>query len=1133
MREQVQRLNKRPGVETQQGQLTSGVTQTPNMPFVQQQKTSGQRLAETIGMVVEGGTKIAKAGVELYQGQKKEEAANRIAEEQFTWMDEMNNLNSDADRVQYIQDKVKSVSSEDVDENYRNGVIGFFDSYYNTATKGAKLEQDVAVGNILSNEFYADMLSKGTIDYDGIVSRYTHLPKKYYHAAYQKALTAYVNQEFNPSKIKSLDDLEAAKARTDKVLSEYKNNKFTGGSRAVEAIELQTSLNKVYNTSLKNIKTEMGASHKLWVAQQKDNPTIIPELFNKQNTKAAELGLISELESYTANKEYTKKWEQQQTVEATLDVYYDDAKDIGNNWSTIDEKSKQTIIDKHYENLEFNTQAKVWTSLADNINDIPEIGKKFLNDRFDYAQAPEEIRAELTTYIGLRSISKGRAALTKLETNDRLMYEILTYNPKANIESIQDFINLKKEGGGKFNFGEDKNDNYKDWSKVIKKLPFKDRLVAEGLRDFHYARNQDSKAAIKYVEDTFAKDLTHTLGTPNVKGFKKINISGFETEEKSQYYLDAVGEVFGEYSEFDTIVRNPDGTIEVSDSSFPTTRATLTQKELDKMYVYKLMQKTDADTLDYQDFIEEIAVVKNNWIDYWNTWGEVAADGGWVQTASYAIPVGVAFKSVKDGYKLYKWMKDTGAVGDFVLDLSSKVVSRGNLQKASDLLQKAGYNVKIGNKGKSFTVTKKQPAYTNLNKTNKKGVQINATKNAGKKVLGVGGIGTALALALQGDAQAQEEMSLISNLTVSQIVEEVMQMPEEQQMTLIDNLTNEERTQELLQLTEEEQMTLVKQLTDNFGEVNEYGMMMSPEEEAEMDAYVNNNLSNSNTPPMDSMLDTEGVSNYIANGDANRIPQEISPTANSTVTAAFNSFSSLEGDNVHVDTANIFTMAGGVVPNRNSVKVKNPTTNQWELIDPKNKPSWLTNSNVKDLEIDYTNASYTIPGTRTTIKYNENPATFNERILEAYDNGLASVVDGYNNLDEAVKISLIQNAWNTGPEGVTWSGFRTALDYIQSNNLTENSLVAPTSKEKELLLKPAVKHNSSSGSILASLIYRRALVYNSVVSDDNKVTKIKVTKDKNNKLVFNFYNDFTLIHSEVNKTRINRYSNKLNKFYSY
>ena len=64
MREQIQRLNKTPGTEVSQGVLSSGVTQTPSMPFVQQQKTKGQRLAETFGVFTEGVTKITGAVVQ-------------------------------------------------------------------------------------------------------------------------------------------------------------------------------------------------------------------------------------------------------------------------------------------------------------------------------------------------------------------------------------------------------------------------------------------------------------------------------------------------------------------------------------------------------------------------------------------------------------------------------------------------------------------------------------------------------------------------------------------------------------------------------------------------------------------------------------------------------------------------------------------------------------------------------------------------------------------------------------------------------------------------------------------------------------------------------------------------------------
>lgn len=772
MREQIRRLDKTPGTEVQQGVLQTGVTQTPTMGYVQQKESKGSKLAKTLGMV----TDTAIKGYELYQGQKDEEAMSQFYTDRLTTIEEMNALNSDADRALYLQDKMRSLSNEGVNEKYRESFIKTFSGSYSKALAGAKIEGYKAQENELFKRLSTDINGED-FNYDNLISEFgTRVRKENVHGLYATAILQ--NAQIDLSSVTNLNQLKEVKEKYDSVFATYNSNPYAGGSKSKNAIDLQLKLDKGFNTLINAKTKEFKESYDLSKAQNFNEYNVTPAVFEANSQQAAGYNLKTEAEHYTDVVKYQKEYKAFTDFNEWQNNEYDPLGGMSAaNYNSLNEKQKKHVKENTIKNIEFNLSKGYFKNASDFVNKVPSIGGPYMKSLFTSDDDSETVKKKLESYRGFRDSVQGRTSLANLDKNTRAMYEILTHNPNASIESIQNtLINPTP-----FNFGEDKADAMSDWNKVLKKLSPKERATATALRDYYYNTTLDTDSAIRMVEDNFVSETVHKIGKPGIRGFSKVNTSGFDNEEQAEYYVGGIADSFGEYYEFDSVTVDGNNIV-IKDSKFPANEVNISFREMDKIYAARLISKVDSEQLDFQDMIEVMSSVKGSVSDYMDTWKQVASGGEWLDTAALAIPIGVGFQSVKQGYGLYKWMKNTNAVGDFVIDLSSKVVSRGNLQKGSDLLQKAGYNVKVANNGKRMTVSK------NYTKSGTKGTTGTQGADTFTNILG-GGIALGAGAAVV-DGVRNNTLEMIGNTTVAEVVNTVDTMSEQDIENAFESFTS-------------------------------------------------------------------------------------------------------------------------------------------------------------------------------------------------------------------------------------------------------------------------------------------------------------------------------------------------------
>jgi len=253
------------------------------------------------------------------------------------------------------------------------------------------------------------------------------------------------------------------------------------------------------------------------------------------------------------------------------------------------------------------------------------------------------------------------------------------------------------------------------------------------------------------------------------------------------------------------------------------------------------------------------------------------------------------------------------------------------------------------------------------------------------------------------------------------------------------------------------------------------------------------------------------------------LPTQTITNATSVVGRTQQSLIGSEGENIHIDTANILTLGGGVIPQ--GMEIKNPKSDKWEDINARDIPKWITNKNIESLSVDMTDVNRVVDG--KTIKYATNPPAFNERVLTAFDAEATKKIKDYSAMTPAVQAALLTNAWNGGINMLTYSGFTTAINYLKNNTVDGSAL---TTEDKISLLKPSSKHNVSEGKMYAALIHRRAEVYNAVASS-NKIDGIKVTKDEEEVFTIHYYSGNTELIAIPSAAT--EYGNALGKLYNY
>ena len=539
MKEQVQRLNKTPGVETQAGVLQTGVTQTANMGYVQQKESKGSKLAKTLGMV----TDTAMKGYELYQGQKDEEALSQFHTDKIQIIEELNGLNSDADRVLYMNDKIKKASSPDVNVKYRDALINSFGGKYDSYLKGAKVEGYKAQ----ENEFFkriATGLNDPDFTYEGLVSEFgPRVRKENLHNIYASALLQ--NAQLDSADIKTKEDLDMFKAKYKEQFKTYNANPYAGGSKSKEAVDIQSKLKQSFDTIVGGKTKVFKEDFNLMYAQSSDLPMMTEDMMNKRLQEAYANGYVDKAGVYTKSKEYGIKLKEFLTTSTQINNF-DVASDNNTNWEagifTSKAKEANTSVVKStlQQSLANNNLSNVVDVTRNNSKIALPIVKSMLKTTGN-AKADSD---SIALYNSLKSTKDGSFIITNLDAKDRALLDIAStmQGIGVNIDYTEVYKNVNSNETPIMSVA-----NKKTFRKSFAGIPqdLQDSMNTYGMALMKGGMSlSDTTEKIKEIVDMNVKDLGNW--NPLVTNVKAINFDAtpFKTDKE-----DVIVDVFKDYSE--------------------------------------------------------------------------------------------------------------------------------------------------------------------------------------------------------------------------------------------------------------------------------------------------------------------------------------------------------------------------------------------------------------------------------------------------------------------------------------------------------------------------------------------------------------------------------------------------------
>lgn len=680
MREQVQRLYKTPGAEVQPGVIQSGVTQTSNMPFVQQQKTKGQRLAETFGMLVDSGSKLAAKGVELYKGQKDEEAINQFNADKYRFLEELNGLNSDADRVMWVQNKSKGLSDAGVNERYRNAFLNSFDGMYSKFLAGAKEEGYKVQEGLLLNDFSVGILEGRS--YDEITAKYHNvLPKERYHKLYAGALLSNASLDAQSNTIRTPEDLKAFKDKYKGLIAKYNANPYLGGSKAATAVDIKTKLIDGIDKIGKSFDAQFKEQYQIQKATIERDLSMTPAAFEKFLSNSYQ----DPSEAIKAATDYTKEYNEQQQLFTYKNNFRFNNPTNNTNWEMLSEKEKTLTKELVAGDISYHLQQGTYRGLVETVVNNTKASDGIIKNFFNTATTDINMtKKQLTAYKGLKNTRNGNMVLYNLSKNDRTTLEILSVYPETDVQSIRDVLSSDLKTVNQFG---DKNKYAKDWNKITAKLSPKDKETADALRLYILNTTGDAKASIDFVEDNFLETVSKKVGG--------AIILGRVTEEQAKADMVDINLVYEGY-DYDTVHYDDDGSIVVSNSETPFVKSRITREDLNKasasIRTQQQLNVAQEKAINIEKVKQEVKAFTNSMANRYYEGGGMFDEGG-------ALYKPEKQQQAAEQWQEFKDMIDTGI--NNVFDFFSPTKAEGATLPSTNLTTKnsryAFVNSTIGN----------------------------------------------------------------------------------------------------------------------------------------------------------------------------------------------------------------------------------------------------------------------------------------------------------------------------------------------------------------------------------------------------------------------------------------------------
>lgn len=534
-RQQTQRLNKRPSVDTQLGKLGTGRTEVVSMPTVTPAKTSGAKLAEAFGMVVESGQRI----MQMDKANRKEKSQIRVQEEKLQWIDTLNNLQTAEERAQWVESKIHEVSNPEVDEHYRNAAIGALTPFYSKYIPEAKKEYNLGLQGKSTN-VVVSMLEEGTFSIESLqeTPSFKAMDNAYKHTAITNGITAHYTNSINNAT--TVEEVQTLQQDLNRTLASYNKSTFYGGSAAKSALNLKSKMTKAVTSAIASKTTALGTAATDRINLMKEQNSS----FTDVETEIDNHPTWSKDKKETEKLKYKPKWEAFQKTEDFKNRFQLLSSSNNVNYNQWGEKEKEHARENATMNLDWALNNGAYTSFADNAVKNEYIGKSYVKDLFNMNTVDSEtVGKNLTLYRELRNVEHGQKVLSYLDPDTRAFYSILSTNPKFDPDVVRQQINETKGLGIVWKQPNESklvaNNNRNDWLKATSDLPQRKKNAAERMLTI-YSQTMDTDTAIEKVkEDYINLDMQEAEGGMKITGYSGGNPNYIEDGLKNYIFKDS------------------------------------------------------------------------------------------------------------------------------------------------------------------------------------------------------------------------------------------------------------------------------------------------------------------------------------------------------------------------------------------------------------------------------------------------------------------------------------------------------------------------------------------------------------------------------------------------------------------
>lgn len=454
MREQIQRLNKKPQVNTQLGQIGTGTTAVVNMPTVAPTKSNGAKLVEAFGQVVETGAKVYTQYQKQSEAEQKQlEADMKVKSKQkaqldyFSQQETLANLDNSG-KASYIESVIHK-AAQDGDATYLNSITAFYDKDYKSALEGANKEYRNGVIKPKAVSAFTAGLMQGEFNYDEMSSWASSKGgrRSDYHTYVKEAMENAI--VLKAGQVQSPEDLKEFTTWSNSIMAKYNDNKFLGGSTSKNAVDIQTKIKKQIASATTSIQKTYKENFNLEVAQTEETIDVTPAIFNDKIDAGLKNDVITKADAYKKKNAYQKKYTERENTENDI-ASFDPMQDNNAKWEAglMTNEAKKQNKNSVIKTLGNAINNKNFTSINNIVMGNKNIAMPIVKTFLEPTGNAEHDSKAVQFYADLKNSKEGQYIINNLDVKKKAILDIIDLN-ETQLGATVDYKELYENANSK------------------------------------------------------------------------------------------------------------------------------------------------------------------------------------------------------------------------------------------------------------------------------------------------------------------------------------------------------------------------------------------------------------------------------------------------------------------------------------------------------------------------------------------------------------------------------------------------------------------------------------------------------------------------------------------------------------